>query len=122
MREGEVKSCYRDRKRELNHQLYEKVQSELAFFHKDMLGRTPDEIYESAYEIVARHEIAAAFSGTDYPPAGVKALLKSPNLLDGVYKEWQEQGALPPGGLKALIEEYRKSMVKKERVWSGQER
>lgn len=116
MRESEMNPYYRERKRELNHQLYERVQSELAVFYKEMLRRTPEEIYESA------HEIAAAFSGTDYSPASVRALLKSPNLLDDIYKEWQEHGSLPPGGLKELIEEFRKYMVKTEQILSGQER
>jgi len=109
MRESEMNPYYRERKRELNHQLYERVQSELAVFYKEMLGRTPD-------------EIAAAFSSTDYSPASVRALLKSPNLLDDIYKEWQEHGSLPPGGLKELIEEFRKYMVKTEQILSGQER
>ena len=61
MRESEMNPYYRERKRELNHQLYERVQSELAVFYKEMLRRTPEEIYESAHEIVARYEIAAAF-------------------------------------------------------------
>lgn len=49
MRESERNPYYRERKRELNHQLYERVQSELAVFHKEMLGKTPEEIYEAAH-------------------------------------------------------------------------
>ena len=48
MRESERNPYYRKRKRELNHQLYERVQSELAVFHKEMLGKTPEEIYDIA--------------------------------------------------------------------------
>ena len=55
MRESERNPYYRKRKRELNHQLYERVQSELAVFHKEMLGKTPEEIYEAAHEIAAKH-------------------------------------------------------------------
>ena len=55
MRESERNPYYRERKRELNHQLYERVQSELAVFHKEMLGKTPEEIYEA--DIVRTGEI-----------------------------------------------------------------
>ena len=116
MRESERNPYYRKRKRELNHQLYERVQSELAVFHKEMLGKTPEEIYEAA------HEIAAAFAHIDFSPVSVKALLKSPNLLNDIYEEWRERDGLPEGGLKELIEDFRKYMVKTERILSGQER
>ena len=91
MRESERNPYYRERKRELNHQLYERVQSELAVFHKEMLGKTPEEIYEAAYEIAAKHEIAAAFAHIDFSPVSVKALLKSPNLLNDIYEEWRKR-------------------------------
>ena len=97
MRESERNPYYRERKRELNHQLYERVQSELAVFHKEMLGKTPEEIYEAAHEIAAKHEIAAAFAHIDFAPVSVKALLKSPNLLNDIYEEWRERGCLPEG-------------------------
>lgn len=122
MSDGEMNPYYRERKRELNHQLYESVQSELAVFHKEMLGKTPEEIYEAAHEIAAKHEIAAAFAHIDFSPVSVKALLKSPNLLNGIYEEWRERGCLPEGGLKELIGDFRKYMVKTERILSGQER
>ena len=107
MRESERNPYYRERKRELNHQLYERVQSELAVFHKEMLGKTPEEIYEAAHEIAAKHEIAAAFAHIDFAP---------------VSEEWRERGCLPEGGLKGLIGDFRKYMVKTERILSGQER
>ncbi len=113
---------YREKKQELNHQLYERVQSELAAFQKEMMGRTSQEIYESAYEIAAKHEIAAAFAHTEFSPMGARTLLKSPNLLDDIYKEWKERGALPEDGLKGLINEFRAYMVKAERSLSGSER
>ena len=122
MRESERNPYYRERKRELNHQLYERVQSELAVFHKEMLGKIPEEIYEAAHEIAAKHEIAAAFAHIDFAPVSVKALLKSPNLLNDIYEEWRERGCLPEGGLKGLIGDFRKYMVKTERILSGQER
>jgi len=89
---------------------------------KQVSGKTPEEIYEAAHEIAAKHEIAAAFAHIDFAPVSVKALLKSPNLLNDIYEEWRERGCLPEGGLKGLIGDFRKYMVKTERILSGQER
>ena len=122
MRDSDRNPYYREKKQELNHQLYERVQSELAAFQKEMMGRTPQEIYESAHEIAAKHEIAAAFAHTDFSTMGVRALLKSPNLLDDIYEEWKKRGDLPEDGLKGLINEFRAYMVKTERSLSGCER
>lgn len=122
MRDRNMNPYYREKKQELNHQLYERVQSELAVFQKEMLGRNPQEIYESAHEIAAKHEIAAAFAHTDFSPMGVRALLKSPNLLHDIYEEWKERGCLPEGGLGGLVDEFRAYMVKTERIVSGSER
>lgn len=122
MRDSDRNPYYREKKQELNHQLYERVQSELAAFQKEMMGRTPQEIYEAAHEIAARHEIAAAFAHTDFSPMGVRALLKSPNLLRDIYEEWKERGCLPEGGLGGLINEFRAYMVKTEQNLSRSER
>lgn len=122
MRDSDRNPAYQERKRKLNHQLFERTQSELAMFHKEMLGRTPEEIYEAAHEIAAKHEIAAGFSDTDFSPMSVKCLLKSPNLLNDLYEEWSGNGELPEGGVKTLIDDFRRYMVKTERIISGHDR
>lgn len=122
MYDSDMNPHYWEKKQELNHQLYERVQSELAAFQKEMMEKTPQEIYESAHEIAAKHEIAAAFMHTDFSPMGVRALLKSPNLVYDIYEEWNERGCLPEGGLGGLIDEFRVYMEKTERILSGSER
>lgn len=108
---------YQKRKQELNHLLYEKAQSELAAFHEEMLAKTPEEIYEAAHEIVVKHEIAKVFACSDYSPFSASVLLKSENLLQDIYDEWQKGGVLTKDGMKMFagyVAIYGKYAVRKE--------
>lgn len=92
-----------DQKQKLNHQLYKKVQSELAAFHKEMLAKTPEEIYEAAHEIAVKHEIAKVFVDSNFFPLGSAVLLKVPNLLQDIYNEWEKGGVLTKDGMKMFV-------------------
>lgn len=81
---------YQEYKQSLNQRLTDKVQRELSAFQEEMLGKPPQEIYDAAYQITLKNDIAECFSETDYSPQAAKALLKSPNLLQEVYDEWLE--------------------------------
>lgn len=108
---------YQKRKQDLNHLLYEKVQSELAVFQKEILTKTPEEIYEAAHEIAVKHEIAKVFAGSDYSPISAAVLLKSENLLQDIYDEWQKDGVWTKDGMKRFtgyVDIYRKHAVRKE--------
>lgn len=108
---------YQKRKQALNHLLYEKVQSELTAFHEEILAKTPKEIYEAAHEIAVKHEIAKVFADSDYSPFSASVLLKSENLLQDIYDEWQKGGVLTKDGMKMFagyVAIYRKHAVRKE--------
>lgn len=79
---------YQDYRQSLNRQLSDKVQQELSSFREEMLSKSPQEIYEAAYQIATKNDIAECFSGTNYSPNTVKALMKSSNLLNEIYEEW----------------------------------
>lgn len=107
---------YQKRKQDLNHLLYEKVQSELAVFQKEMLAKTPEEIYEAAHEIAMKHEIAKVFAGSDYSPLSAAVLLKSENLLQDIYNEWEKGGVLTKDGMKMFagyVDIYRRHAIRK---------
>ncbi|MFR7900651.1 MAG: DUF3848 domain-containing protein [Ruminococcus sp.] len=81
---------YRERKRELNHQLYERVHSpNWRFFIKKCSEKRRKKFMKRRMRLSAKHEIAAAFARYRFSPVSVKALLKSPNLLNDIYEEWQ---------------------------------
>ena len=110
---------YQKRKQDLNHLLYEKVQSELAAFHEEMLAKTSKEIYEAA------HEIAKVFAGSDYSPLSAAVLLKSENLLQDIYDEWEKGEVWTKDGMKMFagyVAIYRKHAVRKEINKSESER
>ena len=94
---------YQKRKQDLNHLLYEKVQSELIVFHKEMFAKTPEEMDKAAHEIAVKHEIAKVFADSDYSPMNAAVLLESENLLQDIYDEWQKGGVLTKDGMRMFV-------------------
>ena len=52
-----------------------------------MQAKTSQEIYDAAYQIAIKNEIAECFSSVNYSLQATKALMKSPNLLQDIYEE-----------------------------------
>ncbi len=82
---------YQEYRQSLNRKLAEKVQRELADFREEILSKSPQEVYDAAYQIILKSDIAECFSEADYSPQAAKALMKSPNLLQDIYEEWLEK-------------------------------
>lgn len=68
---------YQEYRQSLNQRLTDKVQRELSSFREEMQAKTPQEIYNAAYQIAIKNEIAECFSSADYSPQAAKALMKS---------------------------------------------
>ncbi|MCM1245280.1 MAG: DUF3848 domain-containing protein [Roseburia sp.] len=113
---------YQDYKKSLNQRLADKVQQELFSFRREMQTRTSCEIYDAAYQIAVKEEIAGCFSHPDYSPQAAKALLKSPDLLDEIYEEWSETEGSHKNSLRQIITDYKDYMVKTEKILSEKER
>ena len=79
---------YQEYRQSLNQKLAERVQREFADFREDILSKSPQEVYDAAYQIIIKSDIAECFSDADYSPQAVKTLMKSPNLLQDIYEEW----------------------------------
>lgn len=78
---------YQEYRQSLNQKLVERVQCELADFREDILSKSPQEIYDAAYQIIIKSDIAECFSDADYSPQAAKALMKWINLCRSVYPE-----------------------------------
>jgi hypothetical protein len=102
--------------------LTDKVQRELSSFREEMQQKSPQEIYEAAYQIALKNDIAECFSEADYSPQAAKALLKSPNLLNDIYAEWIETDYSHMEDLRQTIADFKDYMVKTEKILSGKER
>ena len=113
---------YQEYKQSLNQKLTDKVQKELSAFREEMQGKPPQEIYDAAYQIAIKNDIAECFSDTDYSPQEAKALLKSPNLLQEVYDEWLGREDSQMEELRQTIADFKDYMVKTEKILSGLER
>lgn len=113
---------YQEYRQSLNQRLTEKVQRELSVFQEEVRGKPPQEIYDMAYQIVIKNDIAECFSNADYSPQAAKALMKSPNLLQEIYDEWLGRDYSHMDDLRQTIADFKDYMVKTEKILSGKER
>ena len=113
---------YQEYRQSLNQRLTDKVQRELSSFREEMQAKMPQEIYDAAYQIAMKNEIADCFSNVDYSPQAAKALMKSPNLLQDVYEEWLGREDSHMDELRQTIADFKSYMVKTEKILSGKER
>ena len=113
---------YQDYSQSLNQRLSVKVQQELSSFQEEMLGKPPQEIFDAAYQIAIKNDIAECISNTNYSSQAVKALLKSPNLLQEIYDEWLETDYSHMEDLHQTIADFKDYVVKTEKILSEKER
>ena len=113
---------YQEYRQSLNQRLTDKIQRELSSFREETQAKTPQEIYDAAYQIAIKNEIADCFSNADYSSQAAKALMKSPNLLQDVYEEWLGREDSHMDELRQTIADFKSYMVKTEKILSGKER
>ena len=113
---------YQEYRQSLNQRLTDRVRRELSSFREEMQAKTPQEIYDAAYQIAMKNEIAECFSSTDYSPQAAKVLMKAPNLLQDVYEEWLGREDSHMDELRQTIADFKSYMVKTEKILSGKER
>lgn len=120
--QGGVRLDYQEYRQSLNQRLTDKIQRELSSFREEMQAKTPQEIYDAAYQIAMKNEIADCFSNADYSPQAAKAFMKSPNLLQDIYEEWIGREDSHMDELRQTIADFKSYMVKTEKILSGKER
>ena len=86
------------------------------------ISKSPQEIYDAAYQIIIKSDIIGCISEADYSPQAAKALMKSPNLLQDIYEEWLEKDDSHMEDLRQTIADFKSYMVKTEKILSGKER
>lgn len=113
---------YQDYRQKLNQKLNDKVQQELSSFQEEMLSRSPQEIFDAAYQITIKNDIVECILNKDYSPQAARALMKSPNLLQEVYEEWLETDYSHMEDLNRTVTVFKNYMVKTEKILSEKER
>lgn len=69
--------------------LYDKMKMELDNFKNELKTKPPDEIIQSAYELVTKEDILSVFEiEEDFELKEYKALLKTKKPLEYLYQEW----------------------------------
>ena len=113
---------YQEYRKSLNEKLSDRVQQELDTFREEIKQKSPQEIFDTAYEIVFKTDIVQCLSMTNYTPKAVKALMKSPNILEDIYQEWLNNDYSCMDDLRQTIDDFKDYMVKTEKILSGKER
>ena len=98
------------------------MERELADFREDILSKSPQVIYDAAYQIILKNDIAECFLDADYSSQAAKALMKSPNLLQDIYEEWLGRDDSHMEDLRQTIADFKSYMIKTEKILSGKER
>lgn len=77
--------------KQLNEALYEKMSAEQEQYRTDLLGKTPEEILNHAYEYAMREDILMEVEELDLSAPEAAALLESPSPLADVYGDFRER-------------------------------
>lgn len=74
---------------QLNQALYDKMAAEQNEFRSLLLGKTPEEILNCAYEYAMQEDILLGMEAAELLPEQAAALLESPSPLKDVYEDFR---------------------------------
>lgn len=96
--------------------LYEKMAAEQEQYRQWLLGQPPDEILNHAYEYSVREDIMLEMESLELTDAQAKALLKSPDTLADIYKDWNKRDSCGHmEDIRDVIENRADDVIKMER-------
>ena len=102
--------------KQLNEALYEKMSAEQEQYRTDLLGKTPEEILNHAYEYAMREDILVELEVLELPAEQAAALLASPAPLADVYHEWGQVETRHMEDVRDVIEGLADSLLKDQRA------
>lgn len=107
--------------KELNAALYDKMAAEQSKYREWLIGQSPGEILNHAYEYAMREDILMNMENNILSPKQAKALLKSPSPLADVYKDWQNRETDHMDDIRSTIENRANDVLEAERKKSQRE-
>lgn len=100
---------------ELNTAIYEKMAAEQNAYRDRLLTLPPDEILQHAYEYAVRQDILFAMEDLELQPEQCRALLKSPNLVADILKDFEKLELVYTGTILDCIEGRAAKMMQLEK-------
>ena len=100
---------------ELNKALYEKMSAEQERFKHNLLGMTPEEVLDHAYEYAMRQDILIEMEALDLPAPQAAALLASPFPLADVYKDFGKIDTGHMENVRECIEQRADDLLEQQR-------
>lgn len=97
---------------QLNQALYDKMAAEQKEFRAQLLGKTPEEILDHAYEYAMREDILVEMETLELPAEQAEALLSSSTPLADVYQEWSDVTTRHMEDIRDAIEARAGSLLK----------
>ena len=99
----------------LNKALYDKMAAEQERYKHGLLGQTPEEVLNHAYEYAMREDILMAMEALDLPAPQAAALLASPFPLADVYKDFRDMETGHMNDVRECIEARADTMLEAKR-------
>lgn len=100
---------------QLNKALYEKMSAEQERYRHNLLGQTPEEVLNHAYEYAMREDILIEMEALKLPAPQAAALLASPFPLADVYKDFRNTETNQIEVIADCIKERAEKLVEKQR-------
>ena len=103
---------------ELNTELYVKMFDEQERFRGELLGMTPEEVLDHAYEYCMREDILLALEYNDLSARHCAALLKSGTPLADVFGKWEKHEGSHLREVFEVMESHANSVIREDFVRS----
>ena len=100
---------------QLNQALYNKMAAEQQQFKHELLGLTPEEVLDHAYEFTVREDILMAMEFIELSAAQVAALLESPAPLADIFKDFRDMETGYMDNLQECIEDHAECLLEAQR-------
>lgn len=95
----------------LNQALYDKMAAEQERFKHNLLGLTPEQVLDHAYEYAMRQDILMEMEALKLPAKQAKSLLESPFPLADVYKDFRDMETGHTDNIRECIEGRAESLL-----------
>lgn len=100
---------------QLNQALYDKMAAEQERFKHGLLGLTPEEALNHAYEYTIREDILMAMEFMELPAPQMAALLESPSPLEDIFKDFRDMETGHMDYVRESIENRAENLLEKQR-------